>query len=497
MTNELQRAFDRASRAAEERSWHPGRLGLKAEDGSIRLTVAGRRNYVYVRRGGEGQLGITQALNLNCPLRYDLPVEIRQEKGEWVCRPDALRLASFWGTGTTIAPIAPHAHVKYSGLEYYHEALFLEMGVIKPAGGMLVSIGPMFYYHNGAEEYWPGGTIDLTSNKPATPGQWRWVKVGINPTTNALVATNGTAQSTASPLDVEDLAAIAFTGIPCGAVKVRNADTALTSIDRYADIHEWFQSRPASHAASHQHSGADEVATATPGANAIPKAGAGGTLNDGWIATTFVGSTIHAAAAKTTPVDADTMPLIDSADSNLLKKVTWANIKATLLAYFDTLYVALTGAQSIAGVKTFSNGISFGNETLSAYDEGTWSPAINGSASNPTVSYNFQVGRYTRIGNVYFFVVTLAINTISGGSGDIRITLPTTTLNVVGSGTASPLRLDGVNLTGTPSTVVFIPVANTNYGNIRTVADDAASTVEQISALTNGDTISFSGLFFV
>lgn len=39
---------------------------------------------------------------------------------------------------------------------------------------------------------------------------------------------------------------------------------------------------PDPHAASHQHGGADEVATATPGANAIPKADATGTL-DGWI----------------------------------------------------------------------------------------------------------------------------------------------------------------------------------------------------------------------
>lgn len=51
-----------------------------------------------------------------------------------------------------------------------------------------------------------------------------------------------------------------------------------------------------------------------------------------------VGSAIHGASAKTTPVDADTMPLIDSAASNALKKVTWANIKATLKTYFDTLY---------------------------------------------------------------------------------------------------------------------------------------------------------------
>lgn len=44
-------------------------------------------------------------------------------------------------------------------------------------------------------------------------------------------------------------------------------------------------------------------------------------------------STIHAASSKTTPVDADEIGLIDSAASWALKKLTWANLKATLNAY--------------------------------------------------------------------------------------------------------------------------------------------------------------------
>jgi hypothetical protein len=41
---------------------------------------------------------------------------------------------------------------------------------------------------------------------------------------------------------------------------------------------------PSAHAATHQNGGGDEVATATPGANAIPKAGAGGKLAMGFLA---------------------------------------------------------------------------------------------------------------------------------------------------------------------------------------------------------------------
>lgn len=56
----------------------------------------------------------------------------------------------------------------------------------------------------------------------------------------------------------------------------------------------------AAHASRHQNGGADEVATATPGANAIPKAGAGGTLNSSWIPT-LNQNTSGSAASLLTP----------------------------------------------------------------------------------------------------------------------------------------------------------------------------------------------------
>jgi hypothetical protein len=57
-----------------------------------------------------------------------------------------------------------------------------------------------------------------------------------------------------------------------------------------------------------------------------------------------VGSSIHGSSAKTTPVDADTLVLIDSEASNVLKKVSWSNIKATLKTYFDGIYSTFSGS---------------------------------------------------------------------------------------------------------------------------------------------------------
>jgi hypothetical protein len=101
---------------------------------------------------------------------------------------------------------------------------------------------------------------------------------------------------------------------------------------------------PTAHAASHTN-GSDDIQNATASVKGLATA-AQITKLDGIEASADVtdaanvGSSIHGETEKTTPVDADTFALIDSAASNVLKKVTWANIKATLKTYFDTLYQA-------------------------------------------------------------------------------------------------------------------------------------------------------------
>lgn len=50
-----------------------------------------------------------------------------------------------------------------------------------------------------------------------------------------------------------------------------------------------------------------------------------------------VGALVNNATAKTIPIDADMLPLMDSADSNKIKKLSWANIKSVLSSTFATL----------------------------------------------------------------------------------------------------------------------------------------------------------------
>jgi hypothetical protein len=63
--------------------------------------------------------------------------------------------------------------------------------------------------------------------------------------------------------------------------------------------------------------------------------------------TTTIWTLINWADAKTTPVDTDLVPIRD-VTGWLLEKVTWANIKATLKTYFDTLYLKPTESLVIA-----------------------------------------------------------------------------------------------------------------------------------------------------
>ena len=75
------------------------------------------------------------------------------------------------------------------------------------------------------------------------------------------------------------------------------------------------------------------LSDATTGDNPV------GSLTGNWLKVPYDKlADINSLTSKTTPIDADVFVGADSADTFALKKFTWANLKATLKTYFDTLY---------------------------------------------------------------------------------------------------------------------------------------------------------------
>lgn len=156
------------------------------------------------------------------------------------------------------------------------------------------------------------------------------------------------------------------------------------------------------------------------------------------------GTTINAATAKTTPVDADTMPLIDSAASNALKKVTWANIKATLKTYFDTLYqgtssklTALAGQTWAADQITYQTGAStVGTTALTAFAR-----TLLDDTNQATAQATLGVVPGTNVQAFSSLLSSIAALTLSGNAGkSIAVNTGATGFELVAAGGGSVIK---------------------------------------------------------
>jgi hypothetical protein len=81
------------------------------------------------------------------------------------------------------------------------------------------------------------------------------------------------------------------------------------------------------------------------------------------------------------------------------------------------------GNVSASGITFPATQSASGNaNTLDDYEEGSFTPALEGSSTNPTVVYFGRSGRYTKIGNVVTVNIEVYVNTFSGGTGTPLIT---------------------------------------------------------------------------
>jgi hypothetical protein len=112
---------------------------------------------------------------------------------------------------------------------------------------------------------------------------------------------------------------------------------------------------------------------------------------------TALGTLIAALTAKTTPVDGDSFVLSDSEATAATKKVLFSALKATLVTYFDTLYLTISGIQTITGAKTFGTiGGTVGKLILAGSTSG--STILNASATAGSTTVVLPAANDTLVG---------------------------------------------------------------------------------------------------
>lgn len=153
-----------------------------------------------------------------------------------------------------------------------------------------------------------------------------------------------------------------------------------------------------------------------------------------------------------------------------------------------------TVAGTWTGVQTFSNGIIFADETLSTYDEGTWTPAI--TLGGGSLTYTQQTGKYRKIGTLVVCTGQLIVNVATTPSGAATVTgLPFTAGNASGNrsiGGVSPVAF-AVTLT---TTMIADVVQNTTTMQLKKYAATGGANSEVGPDFANSCILSFGFSYF-
>ncbi len=203
------------------------RTGKLEANGAFTLQVPGRTNYIYVRLNGETQ-NVQEAINLKVQWRPDMPVRVRRNgAGTWEIV-DVYPQETSAALGSA-APAMNRPAADGDGVQETVGARSYKPGRVKLSGtdNLTVRVEPFDYWYAGARAAFPGGTLDLASNRPVSSGQFAWVQIYVDPATNALSDQTGPERALRTLCTDADRVGIDIgDGVPVDAVILRNGQTA-------------------------------------------------------------------------------------------------------------------------------------------------------------------------------------------------------------------------------------------------------------------------------
>jgi hypothetical protein len=153
---------------------------------------------------------------------------------------------------------------------------------------------------------------------------------------------------------------------------------------------------------------------------------------------------------------------------------------------FNNLYLAgnviVESGQGIDFSATPGTGTS---ELLADYEEGTFTPVLDGETTSPTVGYSTQFGSYTKIGRVVNFYIRLTLSSLSGGSGNAIITGLPFTVGLSNSPFASAVEVSKITFGVGYTSLSYRPLSAQTFGRLNqfgTTLDSTPTTIAQVSS---------------
>jgi hypothetical protein len=166
-------------------------------------------------------------------------------------------------------------------------------------------------------------------------------------------------------------------------------------------------------------------------------------------------------AAKATPVDADILHLNDSAAANALKTHTFANLKAFLKTYFDSLYAALSHSHTIANVTSLQTELDGKSSTSPNHDAAYSAISHTHTADSILPSQVGQNGKVLKSNGT-----TAAWQTDNTGAGGEAFPVGSVFISVVSTNPATLLGYGTWSAFGAGRTLIGIDAGQTEFDTV-------------------------------